>query len=212
MIFCAGFGTRMGELTKQQPKPMLHLGGRPMVDFTIDIVRDAGVKSIFANTHYLAEKIEPHLAEKNVVTLREDPILETGGGLRAALGELGIDPVLTINPDACWEGPNPVEILSEAWADDMQALLLLTPMAEDANDDFNLEDGVVQRKGPYRYTGAQILKTDQLYRIPEDVFSLNLYWDHLQTIGPLHGIVYPGKWWDIGTKDALAEANARMAD
>lgn len=212
MIFCAGFGTRMGNLTKKLPKPMLPLGGRPMVDYTIDIVRDAGIGRIFANTHHLANKIEPHLAEQNVVTLREDPILETGGGLRAALGELGSDPILTINPDASWDGPNPIKILSEAWTEDMQALLLLTSVSENSSGDFSLEHGVIHRNGPYRYTGAQILKTDQLYRIPEDAFSLNTYWDHLQKTGPLHGVIYPGTWWDIGTKEALAAANARMAD
>ena len=43
MIFAAGFGTRMGELTRSTPKPMLPLAGRPMIDHAIDLVRNAGI-------------------------------------------------------------------------------------------------------------------------------------------------------------------------
>ena len=124
MIFAAGFGTRMGELTRSTPKPMLPLAGRPMIDHAIDLVRNAGIVRVVANTHYLADQIEPHLVRRDVVAVRETPeILETGGGLKAALPHLGADPVVTLNPDAAWTGSNPISTLLNAWRPEMSALL-----------------------------------------------------------------------------------------
>ena len=207
MIFAAGFGTRMGALTYETPKPMLPVLGRPMIDYAIDLLKDAGVPRLVANTHYLADRIAPHLARQGVITCHEDPILETGGGLRAALPRLAGDPVFTINPDAMWKGPNPVTALARAWRDDMQALLMLVPSPDGLEtDDFRLEQGEIGRSGPYRYTGLQILRTQRLQEIPDDVFSLNRYWDLLAATGPVHGLVYAGDWIDIGRPEGLVEA------
>ncbi len=210
MIFAAGFGTRMGELTRETPKPMLEIGGRPMVDHAVGLLRDAGVQRLVANTHYLPDKIEPHLRDLGVATLYEEPILETGGGLRAARGELDCNPVITMNPDAIWQGPNPVQYLAEAWSPDMTALLMLARTDGTRAGDFSLEHGKIQRNGPFIYTGLQIIRTDRLDDIEAQIFSLNLYWDHLLKSGSIHGVVYPGDWTDIGTRGALEVANQEI--
>lgn len=207
MIFAAGFGTRMGDLTRTTPKPMLPLAGRPMIDYAIDLLKDAGIARIVANTHYLPQAITPHLEDLDVTVLHEDPILETGGGLRNARDALASDPVITINPDAAWSGPNPVTQLQDAWRDDMQALLLLVPSPEGAeDDDFSLESGQIRRSGPYRYTGLQILRTHRLNEISDQSFSLNAYWNLLAESGLLHGVVYGGEWCDIGSPKGLERA------
>lgn len=217
MIFAAGFGTRMGDLTRHTPKPMIPLAGRPMIDHAVDLVRAAGINHIVANTHYLHDVIEPHLHSLAVGAVRESPdILETGGGLKSALGALGTDPVVTLNPDAAWVGANPVSSLLNAWRKDMQALLLLVPIerAETVRTegDFSLEKGRIRRGGGYVYTGAQILRTHRLSEIHEHVFSLNKYWDLLADSGPVHGIVYEGKWCDIGHPEGLSKAERMLAD
>lgn len=217
MIFAAGFGTRMGTLTQDKPKPMVPLAGRPMIDHTIDLLQDAGVGNIVANTHYLRDQIEPHLIEKGIGISPEVPdILDTGGGLRAATPMLRADTIITMNPDAAWLGANPVKVLLEAWRSDMQALLLLVPLGSAATmreeGDFGLEQGEIYRKGSYLYTGAQILRVDQLEQIPEASFSLNLYWDLLAKAGPLNGVVYDAEWCDIGTPDGLLAAEKLLSD
>ncbi len=210
MIFAAGFGTRMGDLTKTTPKPMLEVGGHPMIDHTVALLREAGVKRLVANTHYLPEKLEAHLKSTGVITKRESVILETGGGLRAARETLDSDPVITINPDVLWDGPNPVTSLCQAWKSEMSALLMLAPTGEGEPGDFSLENGQIWRNGPFRYTGLQIIRTSQMDEIEGTVFSLNSYWDLLLAAGPVHGFVYGGKWTDIGTEDALLRANRRL--
>lgn len=216
MIFAAGFGTRMGALTQTTPKPMLPLQGKPMIDHAVDLLRDAGITRIVANTHHLPDLIEPHLAELDVTTRRETPdILETGGGLKAALPLLGQDPVVTLNPDAAWTGPNPIETLLDAWTSDMQALLLLVPLdsaqTTRSDGDFSLEHGEIRRNGPYLYTGAQILRTDRMTQIADKSFSLNRYWDLLAETGPIHGVVHQGGWCDIGHPKGLAAAERMLS-
>ena len=211
MIFAAGFGTRMGELTINTPKPMLPLAGRPMVDHALDIAKSAKIETVFANTHYLHDKIEPHLTAAGVTVLHETPdILDTGGGLKAAADRL-TNPTATLNPDYAWNGPNPLELLLESWSDKFQALLLVVPLARannrDAPGDFHLTDGILGRGGDMVYTGAQIIRTDRLSQISDTAFSLNAYWDLLASDGGIHGIVYPGTWTDIGTQQALIRAN-----
>lgn len=215
MIFAAGFGTRMGSLTKDIPKPMVPLAGRPMIDLSIDMVRDAGVEHIVANTHYLSEAIEPHLRSRDIhISSENAEILDTGGGLKAALPMLGSDVVLTLNPDAAWTGPNPITRLLDSWRNDMHALLLMVPVeaafTKRENGDFSLEQGQIERKGDYIYSGAQIIRTTRLSEFTEASFSLNKYWDLLAKRSPLNGVMHEGGWCDIGTPDGLKAAEKML--
>lgn len=217
MIFAAGFGTRMGRLTQDLPKPMLPLCGRPMIDHAIEIVRSSGIERIFSNTHYLHQRIEPHLRARNVTVLHEQPlILDTGGGLKAALPHLGHGPIVTLNPDAAWTGPNPIQTLLNAWRPDMHALLMLVPLdiarSNRSEGDFSLDRGLIERGGPYLYSGAQIIRTDRLTEIADTVFSLNRYWDLLASSGPVHGVVHQGGWCDIGHPQGLSDAERMLAN
>ena len=84
------------------------------------------------NTHHLGEQIARHLAGRPGVVISDeaDLLRETGGGLRHALPLLGPGPVLTMNPDVIWRGPNPLAALRAGWdGDRMEALLLLVPAA-----------------------------------------------------------------------------------
>lgn len=203
----------MRPLTDTLPKPMIPLAGRPMIDHAIDILRDAGIERIVANTHYLHDEIAPHLRDRRVTISHEPDILDTGGGLRAALPLLGDGPVVTLNPDAAWSGANPVQELMAAWRSDMTALLLMQPLKSAlerrGQGDFDMApDGTLTRGDALVYTGAQIIRTDQLADVPGKAFSLNAYWDRLT----LHGTLHKGGWCDIGHPAGLTRAEALLAD
>ncbi|MDA8585826.1 nucleotidyltransferase family protein [Rhodobacteraceae bacterium] len=217
MIFAAGFGTRMGELTANTPKPLVPLAGRPMIDYTIDLLYAAGITQIVANVHYLAEQMAAHVETRGVTVAHEaDCILDTGGGLRAALPLLGDGPVITINPDVFWHGTNPISFLMSEWKSSMTSLLLLIPkeraLGTDHVGDFMLDSTIIRREGPFLFSGAQILRTDDIDRISDDVFSLNAYWDLLARDNHLQGVAYPDTWCDIGTPRGLTQAEALIAD
>lgn len=216
MIFAAGLGTRMRPLTDTLPKPLIAVGGQTLLDRALDLGRKAGAGPIVVNTHYLGDRIADHLAGQDVAISHEaDRLLETGGGLRRALPLLGPGPVMTLNPDVVWTGPNPLAALDAAWRDDMDALLMLVPMARatarQGAGDFSLDArGRISRRGDFVYGGAQIIRPDRLARIPDPVFSLNRLWDLLIADGRAFGIVHPGGWCDLGHPQAIPLAEALL--
>ena len=124
MMFAAGFGTRMGELTKDRPKPLIEVAGQALIDHALDHVETLGPERVVANLHYRADQLAAHLIPKGVLLSREEPeILETGGGLRAALLLLRSNPVFTMNTDAIWAGPNPLTLLQQAWDPERLSLI-----------------------------------------------------------------------------------------
>lgn len=216
MLFAAGFGTRMGALTATRPKPLISVADKPLIDHALALT--TGLRRV-VNTHYLAEQIVAHLAGQDVALSYEHPeILETGGGLKAALPLLGDGPVYTLNTDAVWAGPNPLDILRKGWQGaQMSALLLLAPLMRThgrqgaARGDFSLgDDGRLMRGGDLLYLGAQIIDPSGVATNPETAFSLNMEWDRLIAQGRAFGVIYPGEWCDVGHPGGIAIAEALL--
>lgn len=217
MIFAAGFGTRMGKLTENTPKPLIKVAGKPLIDHALDLSGLAGIETVVANIHYLPDQMKAHLVPKGVgLSLEADKILETGGGLRAALPLLGKAPVFTLNSDAVWSGKNPLEELADAWnPEKMDALLLLLPrekaLGHNGEGDFMIDPQGRLTRGPgLVYSGAQIIKTELLDEIPDDVFSLNVLWNLMAASKRLFGTVHDGGWCDVGHPGGIAEAETLL--
>ena len=217
MIFAAGFGTRMGGLVEAVPKPLLQVAGRTLLDRTIDLAASAGVSRHVVNAHYLADKIVEHLAGRDIAVRVERPdILDTGGGLKAALPELRAETVFTANSDMIWGGPNPYASLP-ALDDDTDACLLVVPseraIGRKGPGDFTLgADGRINRGGAYVYTGLQIIRTGRVAEMADRVFSLNDVWDRLIAEDRLRAVEYPGHWVDVGRPEGLALAETVLAE
>ncbi|MFK7751662.1 MAG: nucleotidyltransferase family protein [Sedimentitalea sp.] len=217
MMFCAGFGTRMGALTQDRPKPLIEVAGKTLFDHSLDLVRAIEPDKIVSNLHYMADVMTTHLAPLGVQTNLETPdILETGGGLRAALPLLGKDPVFTTNTDAIWVGPNPFVMLRDHWDPArMDALLICVPRAQcvgHAGGDFEMTpDGRLSRGREFIYGGVQILKTDLLHTVADPAFSLNLIWDQMKAQDRLFGLGYPGRWCDVGTPEGIILAEEMLS-
>lgn len=228
MVLAAGFGTRMGALTRRCPKPLLPVAGRPMIDLTLDHLDAAGVARAVVNLHYLGDAIRQHLSSRTLPVISfsdEQPqILDTGGGVVQALPLLGDRPFVTINSDAVFVGRNPVEILLEHWnvsSAYVDALMLLvareSAIAYTRQGDFLLSGtgDVPMRRGmrdraPYIYAGAQIIRPSAFDGMPGGAFSTNLVWDRLITAERIQAIVYPGHWVDVGTPQGLRAADAAL--
>jgi N-acetyl-alpha-D-muramate 1-phosphate uridylyltransferase len=222
MVFAAGFGTRMGALTQDRPKPLIPVAGRALIDHALGIASQAGVGRIVVNTHYRAEQMAAHLTGRGIQISHEaERILETGGGLKAALPLLGPGPVAILNSDGIWTGANPLVQLAQAWDPDrMEALLLLLPLhrtlAHGAKGDFRVAaDGRLSRgQGgeDHVYIGAHILNPSRVAATPDEVFSLNKPWNEMIAAGTAFGLVHDGAWCDVGHPEGIAEAERLLHD
>ncbi len=226
MVLAAGLGKRMRPLTDDLPKPLVVLAGRTLLDRALDRLAAAGVGQIVVNSHYRADMIAAHLAGRADITLSpEEVLLETGGGVQAALPHLGTGPFFVVNSDAVWrDGPTPaLERLAGHWNDEtMDALLLMVPTPAIAggtvNDkgDYHLEpDGRARRRGegdiaPFLFGGIQVLHPRLFEGAPDGPFSLNVLYDRAEAAGRLHGMRHDGDWYHVGTPGDLAVAEAEL--
>lgn len=89
MVLAAGLGTRLRPLTNDRPKALVELGGRTLLEITLERLRGFGVGEVIVNTHHYAEMVESYLAAHQnfgmrIAISREDVLLDTGGGLKKA--------------------------------------------------------------------------------------------------------------------------------
>jgi len=217
MLFAAGKGTRMGALTADRPKPLIKVAGKKLIDHALAQIKDARIPNVVTNVHYFSWMISDHLKGTNFqISDETDALLETGGGLRHALPLLGPEPVFTMNSDAVWTGPNPLNQLAEVWDPErMDALVLLVEPSmkngyKGKGDFVRDADGRLRRGPDLIYTGAQILATDLLEEIPENIFSLNRVWDLMLERGRLFGIVHSGGWCDVGSPEGIDAATKML--
>ena len=218
MIFAAGLGTRMKHLVHDRPKPLLKVGGRTLIDHAISLTDDILPIKTVVNVHFKKEMLASHLFGQPVSVLPEWPdVLETGGGLKAALPHLGSNPVMTLNSDVVWLGENPLVALQHRWNPKIMDALLMCVRIDNTvgylgQGDFALaKDGRLQRKGDLVYSGVQIIKTDLFAEIKERAFSLNKIWDIMLRNNTVFGMLYNGKWCDVGTPEGVILAEEQIA-
>jgi MurNAc alpha-1-phosphate uridylyltransferase len=228
MVLAAGLGKRMRPITDTTPKPLVRVGGRALVDHALDRLEQAGIASAVVNVHYLAELIEKHLQGRRrpqiVISDERGELLETGGGVKKALPLLPDAPFVLLNSDSLWidAGPSNLAALSAAWdGEHMDILLLVASVAEslgyEGRGDFFMEAGGrlarrgMQASAPYVYAGVAILKPQLFADTPDGAFSLNLLFDRAIAADRLYGRALDGQWLHVGTPDAIAAAEERLA-
>ena len=219
MVLAAGLGKRMRPLTASQPKPLVRVAGKALIDHALDRLRDAGVARAVVNVHYLADALEAHVlaraAPKVTVSDERALLLETGGGMVKALPHLP-DPFFALNADNIWlDGPKSAFYdLSRRWDPaSMDALLLVVPHARAMNfsgpGDFHMDPlGRLTRRragriAPFIYTGIQLVSHRLLRDAPEGPFSTNMLWNRAMEEGRLFGISFTGQWFEVGTPQMI---------
>jgi N-acetyl-alpha-D-muramate 1-phosphate uridylyltransferase len=227
MVLAAGLGTRMRPITDKTPKPLVKVNNRTLIDHALDRLVDGGIRQAVVNLHHFGDQIERNLGRRDDIELtfswEKEERLETGGGVKQALDNLGDDPFWVINSDSIWlNGPiNMMTRMCEVWDDDkMDALLLLHSTVDaygyDGVGDFNAEsDGKLTRRmenevTPWLFTGIQILHPRLFENAPDGAFSLNLLYDKALENERLFGMVHDGEWFHVGTPEGLGDAEEYM--
>jgi len=229
MIMAAGLGTRMRPLTEERPKALVEFDGKPLIDHALGRLRRAGVRRVVVNLHYGAEMLAAHLAGVSrpeiVMSDERERLMDTGGALVRARAQLGRAPFLVVNVDSLWIGgtASNLERLRAAWdGRRMDCLLLLAPtvgsLGYEGSGDFAMDaHGKLRRPGPgevvpFAHTGVCLMHPRLLEEAPAGPFSANLLWDRALARGRLYGIRIDGTWLHLGSTEALAEAEALIAE
>lgn len=230
LILAAGLGTRMKELTQETPKPLLDVAGRPLIDHILDDLSASGVENCIVNLHSHADQLEAHLKKRMTPQIRYSDerahLLETGGGYLKALPLLPQNtPSFVANSDTIFQSApgklSAVETLRHGWDDKTMDCLLLMIERDKAQghegrgDFFMAENGQLHRRGnaptaPYIFTGLRLIHPRLAKGFKAEPFSFNMLFDKALLNHRLHGVTYDGQWIDVGTKQALLDAQALL--
>lgn len=145
MILAAGLGSRMRPLTLTTPKPLLEVGGKPLIVWHIEKLQRIGVTEIVINTAWLGDKLLQALGDGSDFRVKiywshEGEGLETAGGIINALSLLGEDPFILVNGDV-WTTMDFAPLLQVELAEKLVHLLLVDNPPQHPQGDFILHAG-----------------------------------------------------------------------
>jgi MurNAc alpha-1-phosphate uridylyltransferase len=219
MILAAGRGNRMRPLTDRVPKPLLEVGGRPLIQYHLERLAGAGIHDIVINHAHLGEQIEAVLGDGSRFGVRiryspEQTALETGGGIFKALPLLGPDPFLVINGDI-WCDVDPLCL--HLAVTDLAHLVLVDNPTHHPSGDFILRGGRVHAEGDQTdggriqgdrrltFSGVGVYSPSLFANCRPGAFALAPLLRDAMAQGRVSGAHHRGHWLDIGTPERLAE-------
>jgi NDP-sugar pyrophosphorylase family protein len=231
MVLAAGLGSRLRPLTDTAPKALLEVGGRPMIEYPLRMLADAGVAEVVVNVHHLAEQVRAALGDGSRYRLRiqysvEDPILDTGGAIARARPFLEDAPFAVANCDALLD-PD----LAAAWALHRRedALVTLVVREDPAAERYGALDvdpqGRVRRflgqpaevAGPLErrmFCGVHLVSPRLFAYMPaREVFSItrDVYAELVRQGAPIFAFDHRAYWRDLGTFASLDGAREDVA-
>ena len=209
MVLAAGRGERMRPLTDKVPKPLLTVGGKPLIVYHLEKLSRLGIKQVVINLAWLGGQIRAALGDGARWGLQihysdeGEQALETGGGIFQALPLLGAQPFLVVNADVFTEFDfGTLQIARESLA---QLVLVANPMHHPRGD-FALINGRVQEQGGARwtYSGIGLYRPELFASCSPGRFPLLPLLRRAIAGGRLQGQVFDGAWSDVGSVERLA--------
>jgi N-acetyl-alpha-D-muramate 1-phosphate uridylyltransferase len=215
MILAAGRGERMGALTALQPKPLLTIGARPLIEHHVAQLAASGIDEIVINLSYRGTQIREHLGsgERFGVSIsyseEGEPPLETAGGIVHALPLLGREPFLLVNSDVFTDFDFGVLVAGPR----VQTLVLVPNPPHNSRGDFGLDEaGFVSAAPPLRtYAGVAVFDPRAFAGLAPGRRPLKPWLDAAVARRELRGLPYSGAWLDVGTPERLEQARAIAA-
>ncbi|MCC5860287.1 MAG: nucleotidyltransferase family protein [Gammaproteobacteria bacterium] len=214
MVLAAGRGRRMGALTLRCPKPLLSVGGEPMIVRHLRRLADSGIREVVINLSWQGARLRRALGDGAAwgVRLRYsdegEPPLETAGGIIAALPLLGPEPFLVVNGDIVTDHPLRLAPLAD---DRLGHLVLVDNPRHHPQGDFGLRGDRVQRSGPtLTFAGVSLLHPALFAGLAPGARALASVLLPAIAAGRISGEHYRGEWSDVGTPARLAAASRRL--
>jgi MurNAc alpha-1-phosphate uridylyltransferase len=216
MLLAAGRGVRMRPITDALPKPLVRVGGKPLIVWHLLALSRAGIRDVVINLSWLGDQVPAALGDGRAYGVSihysdEGPVpLETGGGIFRALPLLGPGPFLVVNADI-WTD---IDFGSLQLDETAHARLVLIPNpVHHPRGDFGLEgDLVVNRESDrYTYSGVGVYRPEFFGDCKPGRFPLLPLLSRAIDAGRARGQVHRGEWCDVGTAERLARLDARVS-
>ena len=208
MILAAGRGERMRPLTDHTPKPLLKVGGKPLIVWHLERLAQAGFKEIVINHAHLGEQIEQALGNGaqwglSIQYSPEKVALETAGGIANALHLLGSAPFLVVNGDTFTD----IDFADIHLATpNLAHLVMVDNPPQHSNGDFTLHDGKLTEKGESKLTFSGVgVYHPALFKelVPGQPAKLAPLLKAAMAQGLVTAQHHQGQWHDIGTPERL---------
>ncbi|MFM5421612.1 N-acetylmuramate alpha-1-phosphate uridylyltransferase MurU [Aeromonas veronii] len=214
MILAAGRGERMRPLTDLLPKPLLAVGGKPLIVHHIEKLKAAGVTELVINHAWLGHKLVESLGDGSAlgVTIHwsaEESALETAGGIVQALPLLGSEPFLVINGDT-WLDLDYHTLVSQPLGDDLAHLWLVPNPPQHPSGDFALQAGRVVDTPAFTFSGVGLYDPAAFAGLAGGARKLAPLLRDWMAQGRVGGSLLAGEWRDIGTVDRLRELDDQL--
>lgn len=172
MILAAGFGTRLGALSDERPKPLLPVADIPLIRYAVSLLAGHGVRDLVVNLHHRGDLIVEELGDGAVYS-REEHILGTGGGIRRALPLLGDEPFFVVNGKIVID-VDLGDVLAQHRASGAAATLVVRPDPEALR--WNAIDApphggrirAILGEGMHMFTGIHVIEPSLVARLPDD--------------------------------------------
>ncbi|MCB1662008.1 MAG: nucleotidyltransferase family protein [Pseudomonadales bacterium] len=220
LILAAGRGERMRPLTDTVPKPLLLVGGKPLLQYHVENLVAAGVSELVINHAYRGEQIETFLGDGSRFGAKiqyspEAAALETGGGIFNALPLLGVETFLVVNADI-WTDYPLATLLGKKCAS--AYLVLVDNPAHNPSGDFNLVKSASAETGLLKsdsvpeavtltFAGISLLNPLLFESCQSGAFPLAPLLRQAIAQGQVSAEHYHGAWFDIGTPERLQMTN-----
>lgn len=215
MILAAGLGTRMRPLTDKTPKPLLQVGGLPLIVWHIERLAHDGFTDIIINIAHLGYQIPEALGDGSEWGVKitysdeqEEGALESAGGIVKALPLLGDDTFLVLNGDI-WSDYDFQD--HRKLPEGILAHLVLVPNPEhNPEGDFALDGNRVIDNKQYTFSGIGYYSPKLFEGVPYGKSALAPLLRSAMKEGKVTGELYEGEWLDIGTPERLELLNAQL--
>jgi MurNAc alpha-1-phosphate uridylyltransferase len=208
MILAAGQGKRMGELTREIPKPLLKANGRYLIEYSLQALANVGITEVVINVCYHADKIQQALGDGrrygvDIQYSVEEEVLETGGGIYQALPLLGAKPFLVLSCDVVSDYP--LQNLPMDPAGLAHLVLVSNPHYHPQGDFCLQEQQIFYGKGQtFTFGNIGIYRPELFAHCQPGKFRLGELLKRHILNHKVTGEHYEGVWHNVGTPEDLA--------
>jgi NDP-sugar pyrophosphorylase family protein len=224
MILAAGFGSRLRPLTDRTPKPLIEVGGVPLIAYPLALLRAAGIHEVIINLHHLGGQIRAALGDgaaygMSISYSQEDQLLDTGGGIRQARSFFANDRFVVLNSDVVMDLDLAPVI---DWHRDAGALasMVVRPDRETARYGaievdarqrirrfLGTPTAVAEPLTPMMFTGVHVFEPEVFSYMTDGCFGITrqTYPAMLAAGCRLYGYRFDGYWRVLDTHAGLAE-------